>query len=102
MNQMNIWTYGHFRTIATESLRSADCWSGVTPAGSPGFVSKPYSVIQIGVEVRPNHSFSFCSKVGICGRLTFGNRTFCVGPKPRAEYGWCDHASNCSFGFTVE
>src|SRR5437773_6577730 len=102
MNQTYIVTYGHLCTIATDCLRYATCCAGVTPFGSPGFVSKPYSVIQIGVDLRPNHLFSASSKVGSWGRLTFGKRTFCVGPKPSAEYGWCDHASNFSFGLTVE
>src|SRR5438270_6231806 len=102
MNQMYIWTNGIVRTIAAEALRSA-AWSAfVTPFGSPGFVSKPYSVIQIGVDLRPNHWLRWSSKVGSCVRLTFGKRTFCFGPKPSAEYGWCDHASNFSFGLTVE
>ena len=88
MNQTYICTYGMFRTIAIDCFRYAACCAGVTPFGSPGFVSNPYSVIQIGVDLRPNHWLRWSSKVGSCVRLTFGKATLAPGPWPSPEYGW--------------
>src|SRR3954447_3207716 len=47
-NQMNIWMFGSFFAIVRACFAYADCLAVVTPFGSPGFVSWPYSVIQIG------------------------------------------------------
>src|SRR5439155_20764174 len=96
MNQMNMCTYSLRCTYAITCFVYADCFAAVTPFGSPGLVSKPYSVIQILMNLRLNHCCSFFSKVGICPRLTFGQATFAFGPWPRPEYGWCAQASNLS------
>src|SRR3954451_903351 len=47
-NQMNIWMFGSFFAIVSACRAYADCFAVVTPFGSPGFVSWPYAVIQIG------------------------------------------------------
>src|SRR5690348_15793706 len=72
MNQMNIWTWGSLRTIASDCLRYAACCDAVTPFGWPGLVWKPYSVTQNGTDFRLNHFERSLSKAGICGRFTFG------------------------------
>jgi hypothetical protein len=69
----------------------------VTPFGSPGFVSLPYSVIQIGMFFRPNHLSRSRSNLGSVLNATFGYRTFWPGPwLTGTGYGCCAHASNLS------
>ncbi len=78
----------------------AACWASVTPFGSPGFVSWPYSVIQIGMFFRPNHLSSDVSNCGSDERVTFGHLTFCVGFRLTGNgYGCWAHASNFSLLF---
>jgi hypothetical protein len=58
-------------------------------------------VIQTGTFLRLNHLSSDASKVGRLARLTFGQRTFCVGfSEGDVGYGWCAHASNFTRGFS--
>ena len=70
-NHTNICTFGSFFAIVSACLAYADCFAVVTPFGSPGFVSWPYSVIQIGT-VRWNDVFSCFSKSGSVDSVTFG------------------------------
>ena len=57
---MNIWTLGSFFATVSACFAYAACWEVVTPFGSPGLVSCPYSVIQIGT-LRWNDDFSVFS-----------------------------------------
>ena len=78
----------------------AACCASVTPSGSPGFVSWPYSVIQIGMFLRWNHESIDVSNRGSDDSETFGHFTFWLGFwKTGYGYGWCAHASNLSRGF---
>ena len=52
--------------------RYAACCASVTPAGSPGFVSLPYSVIQTGTFLRRNAVSRSFSNRGIVVNVTFG------------------------------
>src|SRR3954464_2718069 len=71
VNQMNIWTFVSFRAIVSACL-AYDAWSEVLmPLGCAGFVSWPYSVIQIGTD-RWNSCFRPFSNVGIVESVTFG------------------------------
>ena len=76
---MNIWTRGSFFAIAIACGMYAACCASVTPFGSPGFVSLPYSLIQIGMFLRPNQPSSDFSNCGSDVSATFGHLTFCVG-----------------------
>jgi hypothetical protein len=58
----------------------------VTPFGSSGFVSWPYSVIQNVRFFFLNHSATDFSNRGIWARVTFGQRTFESG-LPLIEVG---------------
>src|SRR5438093_8136660 len=99
MNQMNIWTRGSFFAKLIAVAVYARCCESVTPRGSPGFVSWPYSVIQIGIPLRWNHVSSEVSKRGSDGSVTLGQRTrwsgFMFGT---VGYGWWAQASNLSLG----
>src|SRR6187551_1089634 len=76
------------------------CCDSETPAGSPGFVSWPYSVIQIWTPLRLNQTSSDFSKRGSEASETFGQRTSWVGFMLTGYgYGWCAQASNFSRGF---
>ena len=60
----------------------------------------PYSVIQIGTDLRLNQVFSSASKRGSRASDTFGHLTRCVGGEFGLNgYGWCDQASNLRRGF---
>src|SRR3970040_471303 len=96
---MNIVTYGYLlaRAIACER----DCARGVhgMPSESGGWVWWPYSVIQIGVDLRLNQVFRLVSKRGRDISDTFGQRTTCVGFEFGLDgYGWCAQAANLRFG----
>src|SRR5436189_3171343 len=72
----------------------AACVEVETPCASPGFVSWPYSVIQIGT-LRWNELLSVFSNCGNVESVTFGYRTFWSGGRlGDVGYGWCAHASN--------
>ena len=72
----------------------------MTPFGSPGFVSLPYSVTQTGMFFRPNHLSRSFSNCAIVLKVTFGYRTFWFGPwLTGTGYGCCAQASNLSFLF---
>jgi hypothetical protein len=49
---MNIGIRGSFFANEIACGTYAACWASVTPFGSPGFVSLPYSVIQILIPLR--------------------------------------------------
>ena len=68
---MNIWMFGSFFAKFSACFAYAACWDSVTPCGSAGFVSCPYSVIQIGT-VRWNHVFRSLSNFDIVESVTFG------------------------------
>ena len=71
-----------------------------TPNVSSGRVWWPYSVIQIGTDLRLNHAFRLSSKRGSEASETFGHFTTCDGGEFGLNgYGWCDQASNFSRGF---
>jgi hypothetical protein len=77
------------------------CFAREMPFFSPsGFVSWPYSVIQIRDFLLPlNHLSSDFSKRGSDESETFGQSTLCVGFRYcGVGYGWCAHASNLSRG----
>ena len=75
---MNICTFGSFFATVSACFAYAACWASVTPCGSPGFVSWPYSVIQTGTAWW-NHFFRSCSNVGSVESVTFGKRTASSG-----------------------
>src|SRR2546423_12298382 len=59
----------------------------------------PYSVIQIGVDLRWNHVFSDRSSFGIVVSATFGQRTTCSGRwRGSGGDGGCATAANLSRG----
>jgi len=80
---MNICTFGSLRAIPSACFAYAACVERLTPFRSPGFVSWPYSVIQIGT-VFLNHVCRSFSNFGIVESVTFGYRTFSVGLAPGA------------------
>jgi hypothetical protein len=49
---MNIATFGSLAASCSASFAYAACFAYVTPRGSSGLVSCPYSVIQIGSDFR--------------------------------------------------
>ncbi len=78
----------------------AACVEYGMPSLSSGRVSYPYSVTQIGTDLRLNHVFRLSSNFGSDVRETFGHLRTCEGGAVgRVGYGWCDHASNLSLGF---
>ena len=76
MNQTNISTRGSARTMVIAWRTYDACWARVTPAGSAGRVSCPYSVIQIGMPRRLNQTSSDFSNCGSEASETLGQRTF--------------------------
>ena len=60
------------RAIASAWGMYAACCASVTPFGSPGFVSLPYSVIQIGMFLRRNAASRSFSNRGMLISVTFG------------------------------
>ena len=67
---------------------------------SSGRVWWPYSVIQIGTDLRLNHVFRLASNRGSDASETLGHFTICEGGDVgTVGYGWCDQASNLSLGF---
>src|SRR4051794_17744134 len=71
VNQTNICTFGSLRAIVNACFAYAACFAVVTPRGSPGFVSWPYSVIQTGTA-RWNQRLRSVSNFGSVERVTFG------------------------------
>ena len=54
---------------------------------------------QIGTDLRLNHVFRLASNLGSEARETLGHFTTWEGGELGTDgYGWCDHASNLSFG----
>ena len=85
---MNIGTRLSFFAMSIACVTYDACCASVTPVGSPGFVSLPYSVIQTGMFLRPNHVSIDVSNCGSEVRATFGHSTFCVGlPFTGTGYG---------------
>src|SRR5690242_1629436 len=70
VNQTNIWMFGSAFAIDNACFAYFACTAVVTPCGSPGFVSWPYSVIQIGTA-RWNHLFRSFSNWGSVDSVTF-------------------------------
>ena len=76
--------------MSTAVRRYDACCAYVTPFGSSGRVSCPYSVSQIGMFFRPNHLSRLTPNLGSVVIETFGQRTICVGGWFAGdEYGWC-------------
>ena len=101
---MNIGTRGSFFAMSIACVTYDACCASVTPVGSPGFVSFPYSVIQTGMFLRPNHLSIDVSNCGSEVSATFGHSTFCVGlPFTGTGYGWWAQASNlrCLFALAT-
>ena len=63
---------GSFFAKAIACGTYAACCASVTPFGSPGFVSFPYSVTQTGMFLRPNHLSRSFSNCFIVLKATFG------------------------------
>src|SRR3990170_5175528 len=69
------------------------------PSESGGWVWWPYSVIQIGVDLRLNQVFRLVSKRGNDVSDTFGHWTSWFGLELGFDgYGWCAQAANLRFG----
>ena len=99
MNQTNICTRGSCCANLTAIRAYAACWAFETPFGSPGRVSWPYSVIQIGVAWWWNHASIDVSKRWSFDSVTFGQSTFWSGRSHGdVGYGCCAQASNRSLG----
>ena len=99
---MNIWIRGSFFASPIACVRYAACCDSVTPFGSPGFVSLPYSVIQIGMFFRLNEASRSFSNWPIVENVTFGYFVFWVGACATGNgYGCCAQASNLSRGFAL-
>ena len=71
-NQTNMSTRASFRAIAIACGMYAACCASVTPFGSPGFVSLPYSVIQIRMPLRRKATSRSFSNRGMLMSVTFG------------------------------
>ena len=83
--------------IAIDCLTYAACFAKWMPNVS-GFVSWPYSVTQIGTDVRLKSCFRFACRVGSEPSVTFGQRTFCDGLRFGVNgYGWCEYALNSAW-----
>ena len=95
-NQMNIGTNGSREAIEIDCRMYAACFA----YGMPSAAWCPYSVIQIGTDLRSDNLFSSVSKRGSRASDTFGHLTRWLGGKLGLDgYGWCDQASNLRRGF---